>query len=344
MAEATSVSEGHPILIDKFLDDAQELDVDCISDGTRTVVGAIMEHVEQAGIHSGDSACSIPPRDLPESVLAEIRGEADRLAKALHVVGLMNIQFAVQEGKVYVIEVNPRASRTVPFASKATGVPLAKYAARCMAGESLESLGFTREPRIPFTAFKEAVFQFSKFPGVDVTLSPEMKSTGEVMGIDMDAASAYLKSQDAAGNRLPRTGGVFISIRDTDKQHALPWLKVLASQEFTLYATPGTGRLLYENGIPCHAVFKLSEGRPNLRDLVLERKIQWIVNIPDVNDDGAKMRSYAIQFGLPITTTTAALQMAAEGLASSSIDAGRVDICSLQEYQRIAQDRGQCGR
>lgn len=344
MAEATSVSEGHPILIDKFLDDAQELDVDCISDGTRTVVGAIMEHVEQAGIHSGDSACSIPPRDLPESVLAEIRGEADRLAKALHVVGLMNIQFAVQEGKVYVIEVNPRASRTVPFASKATGVPLAKYAARCMAGESLESLGFTREPRIPFTAFKEAVFQFSKFPGVDVTLSPEMKSTGEVMGIDMDAASAYLKSQDAAGNRLPRTGGVFISIRDTDKLHALPWLKVLAAQEFIFYATPGTGRLLYENGIPCHAVFKLSEGRPNLRDLVLERKIQWIVNIPDVNDDGAKMRSYAIQFGLPITTTTAALQMAAEGLASSSIDAGRVDICSLQEYQRIAQDRGQCGR
>ncbi len=334
MKEAVVVSEGHPILVDKFLDDAQELDVDCLSDGKTTVVGAIMEHVEQAGIHSGDSACSIPPRDLSPAVLEEIRSEAHKMAKALHVVGLMNIQFAVQKEQVYIIEVNPRASRTVPFASKATGIPLAKYAARCMAGESLESLGFTKEPRIPYTAFKEAVFPFSKFPGVDVTLSPEMKSTGEVMGIDLSPATAYLKSQEAAGNRIPQEGGVFLSIRDADKAAALPWLQILAKHDFQFYATAGTGTLLYEKGIPCQAVFRLSQGRPNLKDLILEQKIRWIVNIPDRNDDGAKMRSYAIQFGLPITTTTAALQMAAEGVQGAAVDKGRVDVCSLQEYHK----------
>ena len=334
MGEAATVSEGHPILIDKFLNDAQELDVDCLSDGTRTVVGAIMEHVEQAGIHSGDSACSIPPRDLPPQVLEEIRREARKLARALHVVGLMNIQFAVQKGTVYVIEVNPRASRTVPFASKATGAPLAKYAARCMAGETLEELGFLQEPKIHYTAFKEAVFPFPKFPGVDVTLSPEMKSTGEVMGIDIDASGAYRKSQDAAGNRIPDQGGVFVSIRDADKQAALPWLKKLAAHSYRFYATAGTGALLYQNGIPCQAVFRLAEGRPNLKDLILEHKVAWLVNIPDLNDDGATMRSYAIQFGLPITTTVAALQMAAEGVDGAALEAGRVDVCSLQEYHK----------
>ena len=336
MAEATRVSEGHPILIDKFLSDAQELDVDCLSDGRETVVGAIMEHVEQAGIHSGDSACSIPPRDLSEKVLAEIHAASRKLAKALHVVGLMNIQFAVQHDTLYVIEVNPRASRTVPFASKATGVPLAKHAALCMAGKTLAELGFTQSPRIPYSAFKEAVFPFAKFPGVDITLSPEMKSTGEVMGLDIDAANAYLKSQDAAGNRIPRSGGLFLSIRDSDKSLALPFIKHLAEvHQFEFYATAGTGEMLYAAGIPCHAVFRLAAGRPNLRDLILEKKIGWIVNIPDVGDDGAKMRSLAIEFGLPITTTTAALQMATEGLANSAVDAGRVDICSLQEYHRM---------
>ena len=337
MSEATRVSEGHPILIDKFLNDAQELDVDCISDGHETIVGAIMEHVEQAGIHSGDSACSIPPRDLSESVLEEIRAVSCRLAKELHVVGLMNIQFAVQHGTLYVIEVNPRASRTVPFASKVTGVPLAKYAALCMTGSTLKELGLTSSPKIPYSAFKEAVFPFAKFPGVDITLSPEMKSTGEVMGIDIDEATAYMKSQDAAGNRIPRSGGVFISIRDADKLLALPFLSQLAAHDFEFYATAGTGAMLYEHGIPCHGVFRLAEGRPNLRDLIQEKKIGWIVNIPDIGDDGAKMRSFAIEFGLPITTTTAALQMAAEGLSNSAVDAGRVDVCSLQEYHRMAE-------
>ena len=338
MAEATRVSEGHPILIDKFLSDAQELDVDCLSDGKVTVVGAIMEHVEQAGIHSGDSACSIPPRDLPEAVLREIHAAATRLAQALHVVGLMNIQFAVQHDVLYVIEVNPRASRTVPFASKATGVPLAKFAALCMVGKSLEEIGFTRTPKLAFSAFKEAVFPFAKFPGVDITLSPEMKSTGEVMGLDWDAANAYLKSQDAAGNRIPHAGGVFLSIRDADKPLALPFIQQLyAVHEFDFYATAGTGAFLYEHGIPCRAVFKLSAGRPNLRDLILEKKIGWIVNVSAPGDDGAKMRSLAIEFGLPVTTTTAALQMATEGLANSVADAGRVDVCSLQEYHRMVR-------
>ncbi len=334
MVEATEVSEGHPILIDKFLSDAQELDVDCLSDGHTTVIGAIMEHVEQAGIHSGDSACSIPPRDLSQAVLDEIHTASCRLAKELHVVGLMNIQFAVQHGVLYVIEVNPRASRTVPFASKVIGAPLAKYAARLMTGSTLKELGFTESPKIHYSAFKEAVFPFVKFPGVDITLSPEMKSTGEVMGIDFDEASAYLKSQDAAGNRIPRSGGVFLSIRDADKQAALPFLQQLAKHNFEFYATAGTGELLYANGIQSHAVFRLSAGRPNLRDLITEKKIGWIVNIPDIGDDGAKMRSFAIEFGLPITTTTAALQMATEGLVNSVVDAGRVDVCSLQEYHR----------
>ena len=337
MAEAAAVSEGHPILVDKFLDDAQELDVDCLSDGRQTIVGAIMEHVEQAGIHSGDSACSIPPRDLPESVLEEIRAACGRLAKALHVVGLMNVQFAVRHGDLYVIEVNPRASRTVPFASKATGVPLAKFAALCMAGKTLAEIGCPQPRRLPYAAFKEAVFPFAKFPGVDITLSPEMKSTGEVMGLDIDSAAAYLKSQEAAGNRIPHEGGVFLSIRDADKQAALPWLKRLAAHGLHFYATAGTGALLYGAGIPCAAVFRLSHaGRPNLRDLIDERKIGWIVNIPDPGDDGRRMRSLAIEFGLPITTTTAALQMAAEGLDDSAVDAGRVEVCSLQEYHRMA--------
>ena len=346
MAEATRVSEGHPVLIDKFLSDAQELDVDCISDGKLTVVGAMMEHVEQAGIHSGDSACSIPPRDLPQSVLDEIHAAANSLAKELHVVGLMNIQFAVQHGTLYVIEVNPRASRTVPFASKSIGVPLAKYAALCMAGRTLKEIGFTKSPNLPYSAFKEAVFPFAKFPGVDITLSPEMKPTGEVMGLDWEAANAYLKSQDAAGNCIPRSGGVFLSIRDADKAIALPFIQQLATaHRFEFYATAGTGEMLYANGIPCNAVFRLAEGRPNLKDLILEGKVSWIVNIPAPGDDGAKMRSLAIQFGLPITTTSAALQMATDGLAFSAIDAGRRDVCSLQEYHRmVAHGNGNLGK
>lgn len=334
MKEAAKVSEGHPVLIDKFLDNARELDVDCISDGKETIVGAVMEHVEQAGIHSGDSACSIPPRDISEALTTEIRETAVRLARALHVVGLMNIQFAIRQETLYVIEVNPRASRTVPFASKATGTPLAKYAALCMAGHTLAELGLTHMPALHHTAFKEAVFPFAKFPGVDITLSPEMKSTGEVMGIDISAAGAYMKSQDAAGNRIPRRGGVFLSIRDADKEASLPAIRKLAAMDFTFYATAGTGKLLYEAGIPCHGVFRLSQGRPDLRDLVQEHKIGWLVNIPDIGDDGARLRSIAIEHALPITTTTAALQMAADGLENSTIDAGRVDICSLQEYER----------
>ncbi len=335
--EAAAVAEGKPILIDRFLEDATELDVDCVSDGTHTVVGAIMEHVEPAGIHSGDSACSIPPRTLSESVLERVRQHALDLARELHVKGLMNIQFAVKGDDVYILEVNPRASRTVPFVSKAIGVPLAKKAALCMVGKTLEEQHFTREVRIPYTAFKEAVFPFVKFPGVDIVLSPEMKSTGEVMGLDYQAGCAYLKSQMAARNPIPAGGGVFVSLRDSDKAPALPLIRELAEMGFELYATRGTATMLYNAGVRCHAVFRISLGRPNLLDLLGEQRIGWIINTPETGAaamvDEIQMRSGAVMAGIPITTTLAGLREALEGLRSNQ-ETGRMAVCSLQEYHR----------
>ncbi|MDO5552179.1 MAG: carbamoyl-phosphate synthase large subunit [Planctomycetia bacterium] len=340
--EAQLVSEGKPILIDRFLENATELDVDCISDGTKTVIGAIMEHVERAGIHSGDSACSIPPHSLSPLVLETVRTHALALAKQLHVKGLMNIQFAVQNDQVYILEVNPRASRTIPFASKSIGVPLAKLAALCMVGKSLEELGFLHEVSIPYVAFKEAVFPFVKFDGVDVVLTPEMKSTGEVMGIDFSRGLAYLKSQSAAGNAIPASGGVFLSLRDEDKLEALSSARELVRKGFTVYATCGTATRLYDAGIPCHAVFRISAGRPNLLDLIAEKKIQWIVNSPETGAaskvDEIRMRRSALAAGIPITTTVTALVAALEGLDAQS-DQEPVSVCSLQEYHRRIRGR-----
>ena len=340
---AEAVSEGKPILIDRFLEDAIELDVDCISDGTTTLIGAVMEHVELAGIHSGDSACSIPTRSLSPGILDQVRKHALALAEHLHVRGLMNIQFAVQHDQVYIIEVNPRASRTVPFVSKSIGVPLAKKAALCMVGQTLEEAGFTREVLPAYTCFKEAVFPFVKFPGVDIVLSPEMKSTGEVMGIDFGVGAAYLKSQQASGNAIPLRGGVFLSLRDPDKEPALPLIRELTELGFEIYATRGTATMLYNHGIRCHAVYRISLGRPNLLDLLQEGKIQWIVNTPEQGAasmvDEIRMRSGAVAAGCPITTTLSAFAAAMEGL-ETTIDSGRMTVCSLQEYHRHLRFKG----
>ncbi len=335
--EAAAVAEGKPILIDRFLEDATELDVDCISDGKTTVIGAILEHVEPAGIHSGDSASVIPPMTLSAEIQERVREYARAFARELHVCGLMNMQLAVKDGEIYIIEVNPRASRTVPFVSKATGVPLAALAARCMAGETLESLGFTREVHIPYTAVKEAVFPFVKFPGVDIVLSPEMKSTGEVMSLDAERGLAYLKSQLAAGNKLPASGNVFISLRDQDKPRAVKLAEQLVKLGYNLYATLGTSTLLYNAGIKTRAIFRISRGRPNILDLIREKEIQWIINSTESGAgamvDEIRMRSGAVVSGIPITTTIAGLTAAIEGLRDKA-DFGRFEVCSLQEYHR----------
>jgi carbamoyl-phosphate synthase large subunit len=335
--EAARVSEGKPILVDHFLEHATEIDVDFISDGTNTVIGAIMEHVELAGIHSGDSACSIPTHSISEVVKDRIRVQSAALAKELHVCGLINIQFAVQNDEVYILEVNPRASRTVPFVSKAIGVPLAKKAALCMVGKTLPELGFTREVTIPYTAFKEAVFPFVKFPGVDIVLTPEMKSTGEVMGIDYHYGTAYLKSQMAASNAIPLKGGVFLSLRDEDKQSALPLIRELVKMGYDLYCTRGTATMLYNNGLQCHAVYRISMGRPNILDLMAEKKIHWIVNAPETGAaskmDETQMRSGAVLAGIPISTTLDGFQAAIQGLKTNDLS-GRVAVCSLQEYHK----------
>ncbi len=340
--EAVEVSEGKPILIDRFLEDATELDVDCISDGTTSVVGAVMEHVELAGIHSGDSACSIPTRTLSDSILERIHQHAYDLAKGLNVCGLMNIQFAVRGEDIYIIEVNPRASRTVPFVGKATSIPLAKLATHCMIGKTLQELKFTQEVHVPYSAFKEAVFPFVKFHGVDVTLSPEMKSTGEVMGIDLTPGSAYLKSQMAAGNAIPDKCGVLVSFKDSDKAAALPLVRQLSELGFSLYATRGTATLLYDSGLRCTGVYRISYGRPNIVDLIHEGKIKWIVNTPEAGQvamtDEVRMRSEAVSAGIPITTTLNGLVSAIEGL-QSNLDAGRMSVCSIQEYHRLLREK-----
>jgi len=337
MANAVEVSEARPILIDRFLENAVEVDVDCLSDGETTVIGGIMEHVELAGIHSGDSACTIPAPTLSEKVKGTIREHTLAIAKALDVCGLMNIQYAVQDGEVYVLEVNPRASRTVPFVSKAIGVPLAKLAALAMAGLKLKDLGFTREFIPRHFSVKEAVFPFSRFPGVDVVLSPEMKSTGEVMGVDRDNGMAFLKSQVAAGNRIPAVGNVFLSVRDADKAAVLPLARRLVALGFTLYATLGTSTLLRNNGIASRAVFRISRGRPNVVDMIEEKDVAWIVNTPSVGHepmaDEQRMRSHAVIRGIPITTTVDGMRAAIHGLeALRRFD--RMEVCSLQELHR----------
>jgi len=320
MREAVKVSNDSPVLLDRFLNDASEVDVDAVSDGKRVVIGGIMEHIEQAGVHSGDSACSLPPFSLSRALQDELRRETVVLAKALNVVGLMNVQYAIQGGTVYVLEVNPRASRTVPYVSKATGVALAKVAARCMAGRSLDEQGIRGEVVPPYFSVKEAVFPFIKFPGVDTILGPEMKSTGEVMGIGDSFGEAFVKSQLAAGVRLPRGGKAFISVRDADKPGVLAIARGLHELGFTLVATRGTAAALAAAGLPVAAVNKVAEGRPHVVDMIKNGEIDLIVNTVDERrtaiSDSRSIRTTAVQSRITYYTTLAGARAACAGLGA----------------------------
>lgn len=296
----------HPILIDKFLKDAIEVDVDALSDGKTTIIGGIMQHVEEAGIHSGDSACVLPPHTLSAEMITEIKTASRAMALELGVVGLMNVQFAVKENDLYILEVNPRASRTVPFVSKATGVPLAKLATKVMMGKTLEELGITTEAVITHWAVKEAVFPFDRFDNVDTLLGPEMKSTGEVMGIDDNLGLAIAKAHLAAGSTLPLSGNVFISVRDGDKKAVLPIAKKLVELDFSIIATEGTAAFLKENDVECEYVNKISQGRPHILDKVQDRQISWVVNTSlgkRTTEDAYLIRRAALDFHIPYTTT-----------------------------------------
>jgi carbamoyl-phosphate synthase large subunit len=339
MAEAVEVSDERPVLVDRFLEEAVEVDVDCISDGETAVVGAIMEHVERAGVHSGDSACIIPSATLSDTVLDAIRKHTYDLARELHVVGLMNVQYAVKDETVYILEVNPRASRTIPYVSKSIGVPLAKLASLVMAGKTLKELGFTEEATIRHCAMKEAVLPFVRFHGTDIVLSPEMKSTGEVMGIDIDPGMAYLKSQLAAGNPVPQSGNVVLSVCDRDKDAVVPLARDLQELGFTIFATCGTASVLWENKIRARALFSISKGRPNVLDLMLMDEVDWIINTPSgrsEQEDGVLMRADATVRGVPITTTMSAALAAVSGLKALQ-RLNHFDVCSIQEYQRHAK-------
>ncbi len=322
-----------PILIDRFLEDAMEVDVDCISDGETTVIGAIMEHIEQAGIHSGDSACVIPTFSLTKSVLAEILSATKAMARELKVRGLMNVQFAVKGKDVYVLEVNPRASRTVPFVSKAIGVPLAKLAAKVMAGKTLRELGFTKEIVPKHFSVKEAVFPFLRYQGQDISLGPEMKSTGEVMGIDHDLGLAYAKSQMAAPPPLPKSGNVFVSVQDSDKTAVVSVVREFVTLGFGIIATSGTATALEAARVPVTRVFKIREGRPNVLDRVKNGDISFIINSPSgkiPREDEITIRNAAIAQKIPIMTTLRAAQASVYGIRS--LQKNKVHVRSLQEY------------
>ncbi|MCK5845331.1 MAG: carbamoyl-phosphate synthase large subunit, partial [Victivallales bacterium] len=337
MAEAVEASEERPILIDKYLENAIELDVDCVSDGETSVIGSIMEHVELAGIHSGDSACTIPTLNIPEKVLEKIRNHTFDLARELNVIGLMNVQYAVKDEDVYILEVNPRASRTVPFVSKAIGVPLAKIASLAMVGRKLSEIGFTNEIIPKHVSVKEAVFPFKRFPGIDIVLSPEMKSTGEVMGIDQIPGLAYLKSQVAAGGEVPSEGNIFLSVRDLDKKAIIELAREYVKLGFTIYATPGTSTILRDSDIKSNVLLKISKGRPNILDMMVDNEIAMIINTPSPGPapkvDEIRMRADAVRHGVPIITTISGAAATLDGLKALK-EMGVMEICTIQEYHR----------
>jgi len=334
MTRAVQASPEHPVLVDKFLEDAVEMDVDALCDGREVVIGGIMEHIEEAGIHSGDSACSLPPRSVPTSLLDQIRAQTKIMALELGVIGLINIQFAIKDNIVYVLEVNPRASRTVPFVSKAIGVPLAKLAAKIMAGMSLQELGVTEEPRLRHVAVKEAVLPFVKFPGVDAVLGPEMKSTGEVMGIDREFGLAFAKSQVGASGALPLEGTVFLSVRDTDKPHIMPLARRLAEIGFQLVATAGTAAVLRSGGLGVEPVAKVVDGvRPHIVDRMKNGEIGLVINTPvghHARLDSYSIRRTAVTMGIPYFTTMAAARAAVEAI--QAMRQGKLRVKALQEY------------
>ena len=301
-------SPGFPVLIDRYLERATEVDVDVLCDGKDVYIGGVMQHVEVAGIHSGDSACATPPHTLPKAIVDEIKAACSRIALALEVKGLLNVQMAVKDGEIYVIEINPRASRTVPYVSKASGVPQARLAAKVALGKTLKELGLTKPAGdTPWCAVKEAVLPFNRFPGVDPILGPEMKSTGEVMGIDRNFELAYWKSQIAAGQKLPNQGQVFLSARDSDKPWAVKIGRDLVAMGFSLVATTGTAQALHQDGLDSTVVRKLVDGaHPNVLDLMKQGEIQLVINTPSslvARADEIKIRAEAISRGIPIVTT-----------------------------------------
>ncbi|MGE8670422.1 MAG: carbamoyl-phosphate synthase large subunit [Achromobacter mucicolens] len=318
MREAVKVSNDSPVLLDRFLNNATEVDVDCLADGETVFIGGVMEHIEQAGVHSGDSACSLPPYSLSAEVIAEIKRQTTMMAKALNVSGLMNVQFAIQGGDVYVLEVNPRASRTVPYVSKATGLQLAKIAARAMAGQTLAAQGITKEVVPPYFSVKEAVFPFVKFPGVDTILGPEMKSTGEVMGVGMSFGEAFVKSQLAASVRLPESGTVFISVKNQDKPRAVEVARGLHTLGFKLVATRGTAAEIEAAGIPVQVVNKVNEGRPHIVDMVKNGEISLVINTVEERRnaiaDSRTIRTQALAARVTFFTTIAGARAAVEGM------------------------------
>ncbi|WP_305046170.1 carbamoyl-phosphate synthase large subunit [Geoalkalibacter sp.] len=333
MIRAVQASPEHPILIDKFLDEAIEVDVDALCDGSEVVIGGIMEHIEEAGIHSGDSACALPPYSLDAALVEEIKRQTVALALELKVVGLMNIQFAIKDGLVYLLEVNPRASRTVPFVSKATGRPLAQIAARLMAGKTLKELGVHGYQVPAHVSVKEAVFPFVKFPGVDTLLGPEMKSTGEVMGIDMDFAHAFAKAQLGANVRLPLKGTVFISVKDRDKKHILEPARKITAAGFKIVATSGTAAFLKEKGVPVETINKVKEGRPHIVDAIKSNQIDLVFNTtfgPESVADSFSIRRTTLMYNVAYFTTVAGMRAAVDGIVAMQRES--LDVKPLQEY------------
>jgi carbamoyl-phosphate synthase large subunit len=332
MRDAIKVSFDSPVLLDRFLNDAIEVDVDALCDGTQVLIGGVMEHIEQAGVHSGDSACSLPPFSLSPAIQQELRRQTEMMARGLKVVGLMNVQFAIQsdaqgsgaDAVVYVLEVNPRASRTVPFVSKATGLPLAKIAARCMAGRRLVDQGVTREIVPPYFSVKEAVFPFIKFPGVDTILGPEMKSTGEVMGVGRSFGEAFVKSQLAAGARLPSAGRAFVSVKPADRPKAIDVARELHALGFTLVATRGTGGAIAAAGIPVGIVNKVTEGRPHVVDMIKNGEIVLIVNTVDEKRtsiaDSRSIRTSALSGKVTLFTTVEGARAACAGMRHAGLE------------------------
>ena len=338
--EAFDAAPGKPVLLDKFLEDAIELDVDAVSDGETTVIGGMLEHIEYAGVHSGDAAMVLPPHTLSQKILNEVREATYALAKELKVIGLMNIQFAVKDNELYLLEVNPRASRTVPFCSKVIGVPLAKIGARVMAGEKLKDLGFTKEVKVPFVAVKESVFPFVRFRGATIMLSPEMRSTGEVMGLGPDLLTAFAKSQSAAQPPLPKSGNAFLSVKDHDKPMALEIAKKLVNLGFNIYSTSGTAKLLSENGIPVVRTYKLNEGaRPNVIDMIKNDEMNLIINTPSGMTprlDENKIRQEALLKKVCTMTTMMAANVAVKGI--EAMREKEMSVQSLQEYMKMVQN------
>jgi carbamoyl-phosphate synthase large subunit len=332
---AIQASPEHPVLIDKFVEDAFEFDVDAICDGHTTIIGGIMEHIEEAGVHSGDSACVLPPVNIDPLFIEQMTAATKAMAKELNVVGLMNVQYALKDGQLYVLEVNPRASRTIPFVSKATGVPLAKLATKVMLGRTLQELGLTAEIVPAHISVKEAVLPFDRFPDVDLLLGPEMKSTGEVMGIGPDFGSAYAKAQLGAGQNLPLTGTVFVSVIDNDKKTVLPVAARYRDAGFKIMATQGTSRFLADNGVPNKAVNKVSVGRPHVVDAIKNAEIQLVINTSiggETRRDGYYIRRNALRYKIPYATTTAggmAIYRAIEALRQK-----KTTVKTLQEYNQ----------